>query len=123
MRQQPPAEGMVLPHADPGPTLGTQPQPAELGGQVVELEAELGCWTGESHLPPGVALEAVRQSLPRQESVDTVSVTKDRVPSRRSGAPAKMRRVAEAHLSGAVDLPCSQKPIRTISFFFFLEFL
>ena len=99
-----PTEGMVLPDADSGPTLGTQPPLAELSGQVGELAAELGVgWTGESYPPPRVALEAVRQSSPRQESVETVSVTKDRVPLRRSGAPAKKRRGAEAHPAGAVD--------------------
>ena len=95
-----PTEGMVLPHADSGPTLETQPPPAELRGQVGEL-AELG----ESYPPPGVALEAVRQSSPRQESVETVSVANDRVQLRRSGAPAKKRR-GEAHPAGAVDQLC-----------------
>ena len=76
-----PTEGIILPDADSGQTLGTQPPPAKLGGQVGELAAELGVgWTGESHPPPGVALEAVRQSSPRQESVETVSVNNDRVP-------------------------------------------
>ena len=83
---------------------GTQPPP-ELIGQVGELAAELEVgWTGESYPPPGVALEAVRQSSPRQESVETVNVTKDRVPLRRSGAPAKKRRGAVAQPAGAVDL-------------------
>ena len=35
------AEGMILPDADSGPTLGTQPPPAELSGQVGELAGEL----------------------------------------------------------------------------------
>ena len=70
-----------------------------------ELAAEFGVgWTGESYPLPGEALEAVRQSSPRQESVETVSATKDRVPLRRSGAPAKQRRGAEAHPAGAVEL-------------------
>ena len=64
-----PTEGMILPDADSGPTLGTQPPPAELSGQVGELAAELGVgWTRESYPPPRMALEAVRQSPPRQES-------------------------------------------------------
>ena len=82
-----------------------QPPPPELSGQVGELAAELGVgWTGESYLLPGVALEAVRQSSPRQESVETVSVNEDRVPLRCSGAPAKKRRRTETCPAGAVDL-------------------
>ena len=99
-----PTEGMILPDADSGPTLGTQPPPAELSGQVDELAAELGVgWSGESYPVPRVALEAVRQSSPRQESVETVSVDKDRVPLRRSGAPPKKRRVTETLTLGAID--------------------
>ena len=40
------------------------------------------------------------------ESVETVSVNRDRVPLRRSGAPAKKRRVTETHTVGAGDLLC-----------------
>ena len=35
--------------------------------------------------------------------METVSVNRDRVPLRRSGAPAKKRRVTETHTVGAVD--------------------
>ena len=85
--------------ADSGLTLGTQPPPPELSGQVDELAAELGVgWTGASYLLP------VRQSSPRQESVEPVCVNKDRVPLRRSGAPAKKRRGTETCPAGAVDL-------------------
>ena len=51
---------------------------------------------------PAVRSGPRSQSSPRQESVETVSVTKDRVPLRRSGAPAKKRPEAEAHPAGAV---------------------
>ena len=83
---------MILPGADSGPILGTQLPPAELSGQVGQLVAELGVgWTGESDPPPGVALEAVRQSSPRQESVETVNVNKDRVSSQLSASEKALR--------------------------------
>ena len=85
------------------PYFGTQLPPAELSGRVGEFAAELGVGPGKvtrrQEWP-----EAVRQSSPRQESVETVSVTKDRVSLRRSGAPAKKPPGAEAHPAGAVDL-------------------
>ena len=37
-----PTEGVILPDADTGPTMETQPLPAELSGQVGELAAEVG---------------------------------------------------------------------------------
>ena len=67
-----------------------------------ELVAELGVgWTG--FLPAAeVALEAVRQSSPKRKCGDGDRL-KDRDQLRRSEAPAKKRREAEAHSARAVD--------------------
>ena len=89
-----------MPLVDSGPTLATQAPPVELSGQVRELAAKLGVgWTGEGCPPPGVAPEAVRQPSP-EERVETMSVSKDRVPLRRSGAPIFKRRGTDDHPRG-----------------------